>query len=74
MLTLYAELYWVCLSHFSNAVNKCVHICVTVNIIMFSASESGLPAKFPLHADAAAKAELFRERYTILHQVIVSPS
>jgi len=41
---------------------------------MFSASESGLPAKFPLHADAAAKAELFRERYTILHQVIVSPS
>jgi len=39
---------------------------------VFSASESGLPSKLPLHASAAAKAELFRERYTILHQVIVS--
>jgi len=39
---------------------------------MCSASESGLPAKLPLHTDAAAKAELFRERYTILHQVIMS--
>ena len=39
--------------------------------MVFSASESGLPAKLPLHADAAAKAELFRERYTILHQVIL---
>jgi len=39
---------------------------------LFSASEVGLPAKLPLHADAAAKAELFRERYTILYQVILS--
>jgi len=45
--------------------------CIILTFLS-SASESALPAKFPLHADAAAKAELFRERYTILHQVIMS--
>jgi len=38
---------------------------------LYSAAESEIPAKLPLHASAAAKAELFRERYTILHQVIL---
>jgi len=45
-----------------------------LSFYLFSASESGLPAKLPLHADAATKAELFRERYTILYQVILSLS
>jgi len=38
---------------------------------VFSASESGLPSKLPLHANAVAKAELFRERYVSLHQVLL---